>query len=754
MIRFIILSLLCREFVTLKFPQSFSVNHVDVSLVNPPVRDIIDQLSKFEVDLHIQIVLVGADFSDTTIRDVSQGLDTFSSMTISGSPSSYMHEKFIYHVSIVRSLEEPLLNAIKSSPVDSTIIDKILSNHHSLGMASTTIFVLQLMRFNSGYQYSYQNIYFDCPQRSFISSSGFAWIDLSAKSFDIGPTFRGSNILRQPKLSNSSQPLDSKKLSYLIHHSSEALNPFPYSSFSHYISINKRPPRTISLLLITICSTPNEKSLCSTDPIALSTAESIIRLYSSSFLQIGYTTVVFSLHESPALAHAVHASTMYTSAIVKERLSVTISSSELHYWLSNCEAIRNAIYHAIGDEQYPDRVLLPILTVTFPSSVSVTFEDNTIVKNIKHTSPVTSLTLTSERIKYDSDHDGGDSRGAIDGRLTMWPTQTILVLRSSAERVNKLGLECGELGDLSPLVADAGKSHLKQMTWHAVRRAIWGLSPPHEYFSIVSQQVITDYQWSSPQLVGSAINEKPSDSIDNKESTIPDHQFSFREKRAVQRLTFVVVADQLLSRFTSLLSLSTSMAPPINVSLVLGEDTSIGEGSYSLPKPAISQPKSAGGRLTDASPHEDTVTPSHGSLGPGEGPRYAMGLLEQFITFMDAAARDVSQLDFDSAMINLNNAESRLLQSDKRIQRMVSMRRGSITCSHSTETASLAEDASTNDSVSSGANWEGYVHVIGVSMTTVMVLFGIVFGAYRGWGSNKAQISASRAKSILFRRAR
>jgi len=130
--------------------------------------------------------------------------------------------------------------------------------------------------------------------------------------------------------------------------------------------------------------------------------------------------------------------------------------------------------------------------------------------------------------------------------------------------------------------------------------------------------------------------------------------------------------------------------------------------------------------------------------------------------FVDSAARDVSQLDFDSAMINLNNAESRLLQSDKRIQLLASLRKGSITCNDETA-ASFDDDVKKTKersdagygSMSSDDSSEGYVMAIGISLSVSFAILGIIIGVYRGgWGRIEARSSASMSKSLLFHRNR
>ena len=205
-------------------PTSFSSQHKTTYLPNNPSLDaVLKVLSNYEVDTHVEVVLVGKVFSQNTASELSSKLEYLSTLSAHGSPFSFVHEKLIYHTSLGNVLDDSLAklidrksnkmnnnfirknnvnnNANVSIIIDAADVGKLLADFHFRASTQTTLFVLhssattdKSLKDNDdlGGAYSYKSALPYCTQRAFIAcNDGFAWIDLTAKATNIQPSIQG-----------------------------------------------------------------------------------------------------------------------------------------------------------------------------------------------------------------------------------------------------------------------------------------------------------------------------------------------------------------------------------------------------------------------------------------------------------------------------------------------------------------------------------------------------------------------------------
>ena len=287
------------------FPPAFSNEHKAYSKPNPTFVDIIRMLSKFEIDSHIEVVLVGQIFTESVAGDLSRALEVLSVVSSQHSPFQSIHEKLVYHISIGKTLEREIETAFNDhgKVIEPSIIEKIFTDYHNRASTFTTLFILHRADFSRSYVSSLRF----CSQRSFISPNGLAWLDLSAKSSEIYPSTVRDNILPVPnfeKITNLSFGVNIHEIASLIHRSGEALVPVPFIRLSNAISFptlrnfdqlvyrGGRAHNVVNLVLFTICADYGHVGVqCHPDERATKVMDEIILLYSSSFMRLVRTEI-------------------------------------------------------------------------------------------------------------------------------------------------------------------------------------------------------------------------------------------------------------------------------------------------------------------------------------------------------------------------------------------------------------------------------------------------------------------------------
>lgn len=226
---------------TMVIPPSFSAAHKTTYLQeNSPIESVIKVLSSFEIDSHIEVVLIGDTFTSAMVGELTSSLQVLSNVAVAASPLKFVHEKLVYHISIGYGLEEKIRQKIAGSYnnlISPNVLGELLSEFHTHGATSTTFFVLHSGSLNS---HTYLGKLPTCPQRAFLSKEGFALLDLSAHAFNIRNTGESHDHITSETefpfldsvkgISNNAMHTSLHDLATLIHRSGEAMVPFPIFS--------------------------------------------------------------------------------------------------------------------------------------------------------------------------------------------------------------------------------------------------------------------------------------------------------------------------------------------------------------------------------------------------------------------------------------------------------------------------------------------------------------------------------------------
>lgn len=289
------------------FPPAFSREHKAFSKSNPTSVDIIHTLSKFEIDSHVEVVLVGKIFTESVAADISRALEVLSTVSSQHSPFQSIHEKLVYHISIGKTLEREIEAAFNEhgKVIEPSIVEKLLTDYHNRASTFTTLFILH----RSDITRSYTSSLRFCSQRSFVSPNGLAWLDLSAHSSEIYPSTVSDNILPVPNfalITNTTAGVSTHELASLIHRSGEALVPIPFIKLSKTVSFptlknfdqlvykGGRAHNVVNLVLFTICADFGHVGVqCHPDERTIKVMDEVILLYSSSFTRLTRTEIRF-----------------------------------------------------------------------------------------------------------------------------------------------------------------------------------------------------------------------------------------------------------------------------------------------------------------------------------------------------------------------------------------------------------------------------------------------------------------------------
>ena len=669
-------------------PDCFSLTGQGYEVPHCSLENVLVLLGRFEVDTHIEVVLIGEEFDASTGQELSQRLESLSRQSSSAqtSPLAFVHEKLIFHTTLGNLLLAPVRDIIHvggrgggeggRSTVDPSKVAKVLGEYHSRAATTTTLFVHRL---NDGggsssknSSYSYSSLLPYCTQMAFIArDSSFAWIDLSASAQSIQPAGKGRHIL--PPLSSE---LKADEFASLLYSSAEALSPFPSPGFqpadfssegtsstepsatlykqqrdgSQVGQYLTSPPRRVHISILTICLDDSPGISCEEDLKTLVVAEQLSRLYSSSYLGITTEIALVKASEEPQIAHAVHASVSYFNpAVPQHSQAITISSRELIYWLSSSALVKKMLLH--NPHMTPDTLLLPVFVLRTSPSLEIFFDESY--------QQTVALFLPPPSVA-----EGGN-----------WPKRSIAAIRYSGSAKSPIGslakvhpaLHCAGVG-LPP-----GDGYADDQMRHAMRESIWGISPPRFHYSASSRNIVQDFLWATPpalRRLGSNINGAE----------------SFREKRAVHRHTFIHRAENILRRFADAIRLAASIVPTVNTSRLLD----LPEFPPPVPLPLHVGDGGGGGgggggkRGQGRAARQPTATPRRGKVAPAKTIR--RGLLEEFLFYMEDAAAEFSHLEYEAALLHLDSAEIKAQILESRISDVIAQRTGSITCAQPNST--------------------------------------------------------------------
>jgi len=122
----------------LRVPASFSYNHETHDLADASFVGVLDLLSSYEIDSHVDVVLVGSqrDFDRKFADALSEKLDTLSTVSAYASPLTYVHEKILYHIALGSTIESkvrqslgPIIPDTNAIPqIDPTLVNNVLQS--------------------------------------------------------------------------------------------------------------------------------------------------------------------------------------------------------------------------------------------------------------------------------------------------------------------------------------------------------------------------------------------------------------------------------------------------------------------------------------------------------------------------------------------------------------------------------------------------------------------------------------------------
>ena len=100
--------------VGLLIPPSFSFDHKSSFEGNVSLAKVLELVSQYEVDSHVEVILVGRRFGGKQASILMDRLESLSRISAFSSPLSHVHEKIVYHVSSDSGLEVKLEQLILS----------------------------------------------------------------------------------------------------------------------------------------------------------------------------------------------------------------------------------------------------------------------------------------------------------------------------------------------------------------------------------------------------------------------------------------------------------------------------------------------------------------------------------------------------------------------------------------------------------------------------------------------------------------
>ena len=618
-----------------------------------------DEISSFEIDSHVEVVLVGDLFDigkdgyDIT-NDLTSTFDTLSYVATKYSPYFNVHEKLIFHFSRSKLIENEIKKVLKNQLLNNTINPSMLHNtfkeYHHQSSVATTIFILHITM-ESTYSYS-ENLFSDknCNQRTFIANEGFAWIDLNVRSSNVIPLNPVDNIIPEPLFFNSPP----KKLSYyknkspttyyelatLIYRSGEALIPFPMSleeekiysknkfiinnnnnnlnnantpSLPHaYLSDDKDGnKKQIDILAITLCF-DDQPALCESDEnIESLINQYIIRNNIDTENKVFVTPMKYSVHEEIQVSHAFHSSSIMSD----DKTSYLLNSSDLLYWLGSCTLIRETMFKMnkswqnrhVNDHDVTSNIIIPLFIIRPPQSTVFPLyldEENIFTATKKFNEPPGGWGLS----KLDKDEEVLETYKLLNA--LEWPKKAVITIRPKVYIASNSYMCDGK-------AFTSNENYYNNQLIDALREAIWDISPPYLHYAAASRHIVSDYLWWSVTKVELS---KESNSLFNTRN-------SFRDTRAIPRSILIKRCEYVMSSFSILLSEISNIVPTVSYDDILGEINYRSNDDYK-----------------------------------NENNRYL-----KFLYHMDEASVSISHLEYELARSNINSAEAILLQIQDKI---------------------------------------------------------------------------------------
>ncbi len=615
-----------------------------------------NEISSFEIDSHVEVVLVGDLFDagkdgyDIT-NDLTATFDTLSYVATKYSPYFNVHEKLIFHFGrsklIENEIKKVFKNQLLNNIVNPSMLHNIFKEYHHQSSVATTLFILHITM-ESSYSYS-ENLFSDmnCNQRTFIANEGFAWIDLNVRSSNVIPLNPVDNIIPEPIFFNippkkisyhkNKSPTTYYELATLIYRSGEALLPFPISleeekiysknkfiinnnnnndisnmntpSLPHAYLINDENgnKKQIDILAITLCF-DDQPALCESDEnIESLINQYIIRNNIETGNKISITPMKYSVHEEIQISHAFHSSSIMND----DKNSYLLNSSDLLYWLGSCTLIRETIFKMnkswqnrhINDHDATSNIIIPLFIIRPPQSTVFPLYldvENSFTTTKNFNEPPGGWGLS----KLDKDEEILETYKLLD--ILEWPKKAVIAIRPKVYTAH------------NPYMCD-GKAFTSNENYYnnqlidALREAIWNISPPYLHYSASSRHIVTDYLWWSVTKI--EINNNELNSLFNTRN-------SFRDTRAIPRSILIKRCEYVISSLSILLNDIANIVPSVSYSDILGEINYRNNDDYKNDKN-----------------------------------RYL-----KFLYHMDEAAIGISHLEYELARSNINSAETILLQ--------------------------------------------------------------------------------------------
>jgi hypothetical protein len=203
----------------LSVPASFG----SLQVGQPSVDRLLEVLSQYTLQTHMEIVLVGKSFSSWSVSQLESRLEQLSRVSAHSSPFPHVHEKLVYHVTLGQTLTEPLQALVSGKDKDegesAVIVDynkvgKVLASYHERAATTTSLFIFNASSDASPrYSYSPPSALPSCPQRAFLArDAAFAWLDLSAEAPFVKPATDGRGLMSSLSSLSSSSSSSSSSL--------------------------------------------------------------------------------------------------------------------------------------------------------------------------------------------------------------------------------------------------------------------------------------------------------------------------------------------------------------------------------------------------------------------------------------------------------------------------------------------------------------------------------------------------------------
>lgn len=154
--------------------------------------------------------------------------------------------------------------------------------------------------------------------------------------------------------------------------------------------------------------------------------------------------------------------------------------------------------------------------------------------------------------------------------------------------------------------------------------------------------------------------------LDGKKEDDHLHDFSFRERRQIQRHGVIHACDKMIGKFSDILLDASSIRPAINITSILGLKDH--------------QPNGYNARLTSTNnPFSKNKNVAKDILKNDEKPK-EKSLFENFLFHLDLSAASFSHLDYSRALNHLKDAQKVQNELKDLVDSLIRMRTGSYVC--------------------------------------------------------------------------